>query len=80
MNWRAMKGVRKNGTEYVRGWSVLSVTDYTQDKRPNVMVSFAVHRAKVQEPEMRDLAALHYPSIWARLKVREELWSPDELG
>lgn len=76
MNWRGIKNVK---TGEIRGWSVLSVTDYTQDNRPNVMVSFAVNRPKVQEPEMRALAAERFPEIWNRLKVREKMWSKEEL-
>lgn len=75
MNWRTQRDERTGSTH---GWSVLSVTDYTQDSRPNVMVSFAVHRPRVSEGEMRELAAKHYPSIWARLKVRDEHWTPGE--
>jgi hypothetical protein len=58
MNWR-------------RDWSVLSVADYTQDSRPNVMVSFAVEREKVSKEEMKTLAAERYPSIWKRLGVKD---------
>lgn len=76
MNWR---GLRDEKTGRESGWSVLSVTDYTQDSRPNVMVSFAVHRMRVLEDEMRALAEERYPSIWKRLDVREEFWTPDEL-
>lgn len=76
MNWRNEVDER---TGVTHGWSVLSVTDYTQDKRPNVMVAFAVHRPDVQEPEMRALAEERYPTIWKRLNVREKMWSKEEL-
>lgn len=51
------------------GWTVLSVADYTQDSRPNVVVSFAVQR-EVFLDEMKKLAAERYPQIWSRLGVK----------
>lgn len=57
--------------DYGPEWSVLSVADYTQDSRPNVMVIFAVNRGDVPEAEMRLLAAERYPNIWQRLGVTD---------
>lgn len=58
--------------DYAEGWSVLSVADYTQDRRPNVMVSFAVQRADVPQEAMLALARRRYPRIVARLGVGDD--------
>lgn len=53
--------------DYGEGWSVLSVADYTVDRRPNVMAIFAVQRADVSKGEMKALAWDRFPTVWKRL-------------
>lgn len=55
--------------DYAEGWSVLSVADYTEDSRPNVMAIFAVGKSDMSEQDMMELAADRYPLIWSRLGV-----------
>lgn len=55
--------------DYPDGWSVMSVADYTIDKRPNVMAIFAVERPDVSKTDMKVIAWDRYPSVWKRLGV-----------
>jgi hypothetical protein len=51
------------------GWTVLSVADYTEDSRPNVMAIFTIHGMATVD-DMLDLAAARFPRIYARLGVK----------
>lgn len=55
--------------DYGEGWSILSVADYTVDRRLNVMAIFAVERSDLSKSEMKVLAWDRYPSVWKRLGV-----------
>lgn len=63
----APEHVRK--VTHVEGWTVLSMCDYTVDKRPNSHITFAMEGTlSVSEAEAR--ARIAYPSIWKRVDDR----------
>jgi hypothetical protein len=72
-DWSACR--KRQGTaamDYRDDWSVLSIADYTIDSRPNVLVVFAVRRARMPIGEMARLAKERYPSVYERLSCEEE--------